>query len=159
MTIPTKNLAIQNAIVTGVFVFVMGLPRTQSSSPLIFPYKWVVTSFACMLAVVSFALTAITSGFKANFNRTIRKCHIVPPCKGRGNDYSTMPANVKPLSNRRWWGRIVVWEDTGGGHLTKQPNNQRWLCVLIVGIAMWTKLGSEKMGKVLSGGIGDAFQR
>ena len=33
------------------------------------------------------------------------------------------------------------------------------LFVLIIGIVMWTKLGSEKMGKVLSGGIGDAFGR
>lgn len=31
------------------------------------------------------------------------------------------------------------------------------LFVLIVGIVMWTKLGSEKMGKVLRGGIRDAF--
>ncbi len=33
------------------------------------------------------------------------------------------------------------------------------LFVLIVGIVMWTKLGSEKMSKVLSGGIRDAFNR
>ena len=34
-----------------------------------------------------------------------------------------------------------------------------WLMVfvLIVGIIMWAKLGSEKMSKVLSGGIRDAF--
>lgn len=33
-----------------------------------------------------------------------------------------------------------------------------WLLtfVLIVGVVMWAKLGSEKMGKVLSRGIGDA---
>jgi len=36
-----------------------------------------------------------------------------------------------------------------------------WLMVfvLIVGIVMWAKLGSEKMSKVLSGGISDAFGR
>ena len=36
-----------------------------------------------------------------------------------------------------------------------------WLMVfiLIIGIVMWTKLGSEKMSKVLSGGIRDAFNR
>jgi hypothetical protein len=36
-----------------------------------------------------------------------------------------------------------------------------WLLVfaLIVGIAMWAKLGSENMSKVLSGGIRDAFQK
>ena len=36
-----------------------------------------------------------------------------------------------------------------------------WLIVfvLIVGIVMWVKLGSEKMSKVLSGGIRDAFNR
>ena len=36
-----------------------------------------------------------------------------------------------------------------------------WLMafVLIVGIVMWTKLGSEKMSKVLSSGIRDAFNR
>ena len=36
-----------------------------------------------------------------------------------------------------------------------------WLMVfvLIVGIVMWTKLGSEKMSRVLSSGIGDAFNR
>ena len=36
-----------------------------------------------------------------------------------------------------------------------------WLMVvvLIIGLVMWAKLGSEKMGKVLSGGIGDAFNR
>ena len=33
------------------------------------------------------------------------------------------------------------------------------LFVLIVGIVMWVKLGSEKMSKVLSGGIRDAFNR
>jgi hypothetical protein len=33
------------------------------------------------------------------------------------------------------------------------------LFVLIVSIVMWTKLGSEKMSKVLSGGIRDAFGR
>jgi len=33
------------------------------------------------------------------------------------------------------------------------------LFVLIVGMVMWVKLGSEKMGKVISGGIGDAFGR
>ncbi len=33
------------------------------------------------------------------------------------------------------------------------------LFVLIVGITMWAKLGSEKMSKVLSGGIRDAFNR
>jgi len=31
------------------------------------------------------------------------------------------------------------------------------LFVSIVGIVMWTKLGSEKMTKVLSSGIRDAF--
>ncbi len=36
-----------------------------------------------------------------------------------------------------------------------------WLLtfVLIVGIVMWAKFGSEKRSKVLSGGIGDAFGR
>ncbi len=36
-----------------------------------------------------------------------------------------------------------------------------WLLLfaLIIGIVMWAKLGSEKVGKVLSGGIGDAFGR
>jgi len=36
-----------------------------------------------------------------------------------------------------------------------------WLMVfvLIMGIVMWAKLGSEKMSKVLSGGIRDAFNR
>ena len=36
-----------------------------------------------------------------------------------------------------------------------------WLLVfvLIVGIVMWVKLGSEKMSKVLSGRIGDVFNR
>ena len=36
-----------------------------------------------------------------------------------------------------------------------------WLMVfvLIAGIVMWAKLGSEKMAKVLSNGIGDAFNR
>lgn len=36
-----------------------------------------------------------------------------------------------------------------------------WLLtfVLIVGIVMWVKLGSEKMTKVISGGMGDAFRR
>ena len=33
------------------------------------------------------------------------------------------------------------------------------LFVLIIGSVMWAKLGSEKMGKVLSGGIGNAFGR
>ena len=33
------------------------------------------------------------------------------------------------------------------------------LLVLIIGIVMWAKLGSEKMSKVLSGGIRDAFGR
>ena len=31
------------------------------------------------------------------------------------------------------------------------------LTVLIVGGVMWVKLGSDKMGKVISEGIGDAF--
>lgn len=31
--------------------------------------------------------------------------------------------------------------------------------VLILGIVMWAKLGSEKTGKVLSGGISDVFNR
>jgi hypothetical protein len=30
---------------------------------------------------------------------------------------------------------------------------------LIIGIVMWAKLGSEKMSKVLGGGIRDAFGR
>jgi len=36
-----------------------------------------------------------------------------------------------------------------------------WLMLfaLIVGVVMWAKLGSEKMSKVLSGGIRDAFNR
>ena len=36
-----------------------------------------------------------------------------------------------------------------------------WLMVfvLIIGIVMWAKLGSEKMRKVLSSGIRDAFGR
>ena len=33
------------------------------------------------------------------------------------------------------------------------------LFVIIAGIVMWAKLGSEKMSKVLSGGIRDAFNR
>ncbi|MFC1953513.1 hypothetical protein ACFLWR_05230 [Chloroflexota bacterium] len=33
------------------------------------------------------------------------------------------------------------------------------LFVVIIGMVMWAKLGGEKMGKVISGGIGDAFGR
>ena len=46
-------------------------------------------------------------------------------------------------------------------HLYRPNGTAFWLMlfVLIAGIVMWAKFGSEKMAKVLSSGIGDAFGR
>lgn len=36
-----------------------------------------------------------------------------------------------------------------------------WLLMfpLIAGMIMWAKLGTDKMGRVINGGLGDAFRR
>ena len=57
------------------------------------------------IVITCWPITAITTPVPciAPFFLPIDRSHFAPPYKGRDNDYSTIPVNVNPLSNRRWW--------------------------------------------------------
>lgn len=113
--LPTDNFAVGKGIPTRA-TYMVGFPRTSACPAPIPPYQLFIASD---IRVVMSSSSAFTFGWTGRdktpcpsprlSNHIFWKCHITPPCYSRDNDYSTISANVKPLSNRRWWGRIELW--------------------------------------------------
>ncbi len=70
---------------------------------------WLSIAFVIIAGRPIRAICAEVPGVGTRFLFAPSASHFIPPYNSRDNDYSTIPVNVKPLSNRRWWGRIRVW--------------------------------------------------
>lgn len=79
MTTPAEYSTINNGVIIGVFIQVMGFPTAPTLSAMIAPYQHLI-AFTQVVMRCYPTLTFTLSHSPCYFNMSVSKGHIAPPC-------------------------------------------------------------------------------